>query len=82
MAVDNKSQTQNELETFKEELRNVNPEVKEYHCSNCGRFLCFQAIVEGTIAIKCRRCKEFNVLDIRQTVNNNGSSGDHLTKPA
>jgi len=42
-----------------------NIDFKEYHCSNCGRFLCLQAIVEGTIAIKCRRCKELNVLDIR-----------------
>jgi phage FluMu protein Com len=46
----------------------INPELKEYHCCNCGRFLCFQAIVEGTIAIKCRRCKEMNVLDITQEI--------------
>ena len=38
--------------------------LKEYHCANCGRFLCLQAIVEGTIAIPCRRCKEMNVLDV------------------
>jgi phage FluMu protein Com len=41
--------------------------VKEYHCANCGRFLCFQAILEGTIAIKCKRCKEWNVLNIEST---------------
>ena len=41
--------------------------VKEYHCANCGRFLCFQAILEGTIAVKCKRCKEWNVLDVQST---------------
>lgn len=50
------------LEKLPEDL---NTRLKEYHCANCGRFLCFQAIVEGTIVIKCRRCKEYNVLDIR-----------------
>lgn len=43
----------------------LNVSLREYHCGNCGRFLCLYAIVEGTIVIKCRRCKEYNVLDIR-----------------
>lgn len=43
----------------------LNLELKEFHCSNCGRFLALVAIVEGTIAIKCRRCKELNVLNVR-----------------
>ncbi len=39
--------------------------LKEYHCGNCGRFLCLQALIEGTVVIKCRRCKEWNILDAR-----------------
>lgn len=50
------------LEKLPEDL---NARLREYHCANCGRFLAFQAIVEGTVVIKCRRCKEYNVLDIR-----------------
>lgn len=50
------------LDKLPEEL---NTKLRAYHCASCGRFLCFQAIVEGTIVIKCRRCKEYNVLDIR-----------------
>lgn len=52
------------LEKLPEEL---NAKLKEYHCANCGRFLAFQAIIDGTIVIKCRRCKEFNILDVRST---------------
>ena len=51
------------LEKLPEEL---NARLQEYHCAKCGRFLAFIAIVEGTIVIKCRRCKELNVLDVRQ----------------
>jgi phage FluMu protein Com len=47
-----------------EEMRE---KVKEFHCPNCGRFLAFYAIIEGTIAVKCRRCKEVCVLDIQST---------------
>lgn len=42
----------------------LNIKLREYHCANCGRFLALQAIVEGSIVIKCRRCKEINVLNI------------------
>jgi phage FluMu protein Com len=40
---------------------------KEFHCTSCGRFLAMYAIVEGTIIIRCRRCKEDNVLDVHAT---------------
>ena len=50
------------LDELPEELK---VKLKEYHCCNCGRFLALYAIVEGTIAIKCRKCKELNVLDIQ-----------------
>lgn len=42
----------------------LNVELVEIHCTNCGRFLGFQAIVEGTIALKCRQCKQWNILDV------------------
>jgi len=52
-------------EVLKKLSEDYNILFKEYHCSNCGRFLALQAVVEGTIVIKCRRCKEYSVLDIR-----------------
>lgn len=59
-----------EPQNLPDEIRDKLPEelnarLKEYHCANCGRFLAFQAIIEGTIAVKCRRCKEWNILDVR-----------------
>ncbi len=53
------------LEKLPEEL---NSKLQEYHCAKCGRFLCFFALVEGTVVIKCRRCKELNILDVRQVL--------------
>ena len=50
------------LEEIPEEL---NATLQELHCSNCGRFLALQAIVEGTIAVRCRRCKQYTVLDVQ-----------------
>jgi len=43
----------------------LNARLKKYYCCNCGRFLAYQAVVEGTIVIKCHKCKEFNILDVR-----------------
>jgi len=39
-------------------------QTQEWHCTGCGRFLALQAIVMGTVKIKCPRCKGWNVLDI------------------
>lgn len=41
-------------------------QTQELHCQNCGRFLCYQAIVWGIIKIKCpnSKCKEWNTIDI------------------
>lgn len=50
-----------EIKKLQEEL---NIELEEWHCGGCGRFLLLQAVVEGTIVKKCRRCKKINVLDI------------------
>ena len=56
----------------KDEMREDIPEelnaiLKEYHCANCGRFLALQAIIEGTLVIRCRRCKTVNVLDTQSS---------------
>ena len=29
------------------------------HCSGCGKFLAYEAIVKGVLRIKCRRCKDW-----------------------
>jgi len=39
-------------------------ETREYHCTGCGRFLCYEAIVWGVVKIKCSRCKAWNVIKI------------------
>jgi phage FluMu protein Com len=38
---------------------------QEFHCTKCGRFLALYAIVEGSIIIRCKRCKTDNVMDVR-----------------
>lgn len=48
------------IKTLPDEL---NPQVEELHCANCNHFLALEAIVEGTIAIKCRYCKSWNILN-------------------
>lgn len=42
-------------------------DTREYHCSSCGRFLLYEAIVWGQVKIKCpdRRCKTWNVINIK-----------------
>lgn len=51
---------------------NLNPKLESLRCQGtwngrpCNRFLGYYALVEGTIAIKCRRCKGFTILDVRQ----------------
>ncbi len=41
----------------------LNPKVKSLRCANCNRFLAYYAIVEGSIAIKCKRCGHWTALD-------------------
>jgi len=36
-------------------------------CVNCKRHLGYYAIIEGTVAIKCRRCRCWNIVDARST---------------
>ena len=43
----------------------LNLRLESLRCSKCDRFLGYYAIVEGTIAIKCRRCKAYSIIDAR-----------------
>lgn len=38
--------------------------LQEFHCTACGRFIGYQAIIWGVIKIKCPRCKEWTIIDI------------------
>lgn len=42
--------------------------VESLRCVNCGRFLLYYAVIEGTIATKCRRCHVWNAVDITSTI--------------
>lgn len=39
-------------------------QTRELHCMNCGRFLGYQAIIWGSIKLKCPKCKEWVSLSI------------------
>jgi len=41
-------------------------QTQEMHCQACGRFLGYQAIVWGTIKVKCpnSKCKQWNTVNI------------------
>lgn len=43
--------------------KNQMVQTQEWHCSGCGRFIGFQAIVWGVVKIKCK-CRQWNTLDI------------------
>lgn len=44
----------------------LNAKLQEFHCGRCGRFLLLHAMVEGSLVVWCSKCKDFNVLDVRQ----------------
>ena len=52
------------LTTTKSLPEALNPDVKEFRCVNCGRFLGLIALVEGTVCLKCKRCKIWSVVDV------------------
>lgn len=39
-------------------------QTQEIHCSNCGRFIGYQAIVWGIVKIKCPNCKEWLTIEV------------------
>jgi phage FluMu protein Com len=51
---------------FQEVEQGPPEEFRPFRCSRCGRLLCLEKLVEGTLKIKCRRCKSMNVLQIQQ----------------
>lgn len=52
------------INTLSELPEELNTELEEVHCTNCGRFLGLHAIVEGTWVTKCRKCKYYTILDV------------------
>jgi len=48
--------------TKKRKQKDLNP----VYCSGCGRFLAYEAIVEGVLRIKCRHCKGWTSLAIER----------------
>jgi LSD1 subclass zinc finger protein len=46
---------------------------EEFRCKGCRRVLALVAIVEGSVVVKCKRCKAWNALDIQSTISDNGS---------
>ncbi len=60
----------------------LNPEVEELNCPICGRFLAYIAIVEGTVAVYCKTCKDFIVVNQTQLISENPEQGiDNETNP-
>lgn len=57
--------------TFSEVPEELDAVMQQFRCGGtyqgkpCGRMLALVGIVEGTVAVKCKRCKEWNVLDVR-----------------
>ena len=46
--------------------KRIEKELNPIYCSGCGRFLAYEAIVEGVLRIKCRHCKGWSTLDIQK----------------
>lgn len=60
-----------EREQFHQEL--VSQGFAPLRCSNCGRFLGYERIVEGAVLLRCHNCKAFN--EIVGTLQNGDSGG-------
>ncbi len=44
----------------------------ELKCGQCRRVLALYAIIEGSVVVKCKRCKTWNAIDIHSEVQDNG----------
>lgn len=44
----------------------LNLKLQSLRCQTCKRFLAYYAIVEGTVAVKCKKCDTWNIVDSRQ----------------
>ena len=55
-----------DLVTTSKEIPTLDTRVESFRCVNCNRFLGYVALIEGTVAIKCRHCKTWSILDVQQ----------------
>ncbi len=53
----------------------LNIPLVELKCGGCRRVLALYAIVDGSVVIKCKRCKAWTALDIHSEVQDNGKVG-------
>lgn len=54
-------------ESVGEDLKLTDKQMVEtlpFYCPGCGRFIGYQAIVWGSIRVKCPRCKQWVMIDI------------------
>lgn len=49
-------------------LSNQMCETQPLYCARCGAFFGYQAIMLGIIRLKCRRCKEWTIINISPDV--------------
>jgi len=61
------------VKTHHELPADFNPDVEEFRCVNCGRFLGLIALVEGTVVIRCKRCKIWSVVDVHKEIVDNSA---------
>lgn len=59
----NNGQKNSELEKRTNLPAELNEKLQSLRCQNCNRFLLYHAIVEGTVAIVCKKCKTLNIVD-------------------
>ncbi len=50
----------------------LNIPLVEFKCGGCKRVLALYAIIEGTVVVKCKRCKAWNCVDIHSEIHDNG----------
>lgn len=41
---------------------NNQPDLREIHCTRCGKFLGFEFVMLGIVEIKCKGCKEWTTI--------------------
>lgn len=50
----------------------LNIPLVELKCGGCRRVLALYAIIDGTVVVKCKRCKAWTAIDIHSEVQDNG----------
>ena len=36
------------------------------HCSGCGKFLAYEAIMKGVLRVKCRKCRNWTTIVVSE----------------